>query len=235
MLELGCGASLLAGLTAAARGAHVVATDVPAVLPAACAAAVANAPLVAAGRGALRVEGLSWDEALAAEAKASSAAASASAASVPHEGRSEVAGKSRALDAAAAWLLEGGGPWAAAEGGGAPTSASAAAEGHRGEREPRPASWVLGADLVYSRAQVEPLLAVLRALRRRAAASGSAAGHGGCGLLLAHKRRNALVTAELMLALRAEGCEPESLDLGTALPDLARRYPAVALWCAPLW
>ncbi|KAF5826629.1 putative methyltransferase-domain-containing protein, partial [Dunaliella salina] len=57
--------------------------------------------------------------------------------------------------------------------------------------------WILGADLVYSHQQVEPLVAALSALR---------AAHGpSVRMLLAHKHRSDAVDAALMTSLQAAG------------------------------
>ncbi|KAG2492771.1 hypothetical protein HYH03_008935 [Edaphochlamys debaryana] len=154
VLELGCGSGL-AGIAAAACGACCVLTDLPQQLPAAQAAVTAHFKLAAAAGGRLAVRALDWAEA-------------------------GPAGQEQAA-AAVQWLREGRGPWAEDGEGGRDGEGEEQGRGVGRRREHAQAqaqagpSWVLGADLVYSEAQVGPLVGLLTRLRAAADANGRGA------------------------------------------------------------
>ncbi len=86
---------------------------------------------------------------------------------------------------------------------------------------------LLGADLVYTAAAVAPLAnAVARALRAPRSGRRGADGADACGVLLAHKDRNAHVTAGLMRSLEALGLRLEPVGVSV-------RSPAVRVYAAP--
>lgn len=162
VLELGCGGSGLVGIAAAACGANCVLTDLPPVLVATAVATKANTELIRASGGSMTVLPLDWAECAAGE-------------------------DMRTAAAAAAWLLDGQGPWAAVEAlcsekGGSriadyvhctgdhvrgPKLLTESSQGGQHQQQPG-CSWVLGADLVYSGLQVKELVGLLSAIRQAA-------------------------------------------------------------------
>ncbi|KAL4451257.1 hypothetical protein ABPG77_009329 [Micractinium sp. CCAP 211/92] len=158
VLELGSGGAGLVGIAAACLGAHVVATDLPEVLPQLQAAAALNAGIIAAGGGSLRCAALDW------------AAPSSDVLAPP------------------------GGP-------------------------PGQFAWLVGADLVYSLRQVQPLVETIAA----AAAAAAAAGAPPLRLLIAHKRRHEEADAALLRGLRSAG-----LALQAVLRDAGSRCTVYA-------
>lgn len=158
VLELGSGGAGVVGIAAACLGAHVVATDLPEVLPQLQAAAALNAGIIAAGGGSLRCAALDW--------------------AAPG---SDV-------------LAPPGGP-------------------------PGQYAWLVGADLVYSLRQVQPLVQTIAA----AAAATVAASAPPLRLLIAHKRRHEEVDAALLGGLRSVG-----LALQAVLRDAGSRCTVYA-------
>lgn len=218
VLELGSGTGVV-GIAAACLGAHVLATDLPDVLPLLRESIQLNEGLVAAAGGSVAAATLDWETSRAAQA--------AAAGEVGEEvGEAARAGVRPSDDggcsAAAADLLPEG--WAAPD-------------------------WILGADLVYSAGPVPGLLCTLASLvAGRAAAggpggswgnsdgngdgkgnfnssgtgtAGGAAGQAAGGaassgvrLLLAHKRRHEEVDSALLEGLRAAGVPMRAVARG---------------------
>ncbi len=150
VLELGCGSGL-PGIAAAACGARVLLTDQPQLLHTAHACLAANQQLVHAGGGWAGVRALEWGDT---EQRAQAVA--------------WLVGQGQEREGAPGLGVEGG-VWQD-EQGGVGASERGRGLGCNGR------CWVLGADLVYSAAQVEPLVGVLGAVRQAVAA---AAGSGG--------------------------------------------------------
>lgn len=157
VLELGCGSGL-PGIAAAACGARVLLTDQPQLLHTAHACVAANQQLVHAGGGWAGVRALEWGNAAQRAEAVAWLLGQGQERDVPLDGLQ---------DGDVGELCEDGREGVGVserEGGG----------GGRGRTE---RYWVLGADLVYSAAQVDLLVDVLGAVRQAvAAAAGSGSG-----------------------------------------------------------
>ncbi|KAL4420843.1 hypothetical protein ABPG75_010499 [Micractinium tetrahymenae] len=169
VLELGSGGTALVGIAAACLGAHVVATDLPEVLPQLQAAAALNAGMVTAAAGSLRCTPLDWA---------------------------------------------------------APNSALLAPPGSASDQY----AWLLGADLVYSLAHVQPLVETIAA----AAAAVAAAGAPPLRLLVAHKPRHEDVDVALLGGLCSAGLPLRAVarDAGSRCTIYANEAAAAALRAA---